>query len=291
MTEIKGNFMAATIDPRKVEDIIRECAAECIMPRFRNLQSHEINTKSGPNDLVTIADKESELYLERELTKLYSGTVLIGEEGISAGLKTTAVLQDHNAVVWVADPVDGTWNFAHGDEHFAVMLACVAGGEVIHGWIYDVPAGRMMTASKGAGAFIDGVRLSVSNTEHIAHANGFAGRKYFTNAMKPHIDALKQQAASLTSLNCAGHEYLNLAAGKADFAVYSRIRPWDHLAGTLAVKEAGGTVMNWDGTPYKPSDEFGGIIVASHPALYHELHTSVGAKLAAAFKSEFRKGM
>lgn len=282
--------MTANIDPRKVEDIIRACAAECIMPRFRNLQSHEINTKSGPNDLVTIADKESELYLERELTKLYPGTVLIGEEGISAGLKTTDILRDSGAVVWVADPVDGTWNFAHGDEKFAVMLACVAGGAVIHGWIYDVPAGRMMTASKGAGVFIDGVRLSVSNTEHIADANGFAGRKYFTKAMRPHIDTLKQQAASLTSLNCAGHEYLNLAQGKADFAVYSRIRPWDHLAGTLAVKEAGGTVMKWDGTPYAASDEFGGIVVASRPELYRELHMTTATKLAEAFRKEFLTG-
>jgi fructose-1,6-bisphosphatase/inositol monophosphatase family enzyme len=283
--------MAANIDPHRVEAIIRACAAECIMPRFRNLQSHEINTKSGPNDLVTIADKESELYLERELTNLYPGTILIGEEGISAGLKTTAVLQDHGAVIWVADPVDGTWNFAHGNEHFAVMLACVTGGEVIHGWIYDVPAGRMMSASKDAGAFIDGARLSVSNTEHIADANGFAAKKYFTKAMRPHIDALKMQAKSVDSLFCAGHEYLRLAAGRADFSIYSRIRPWDHLAGTLAVKEAGGTVMKWDGTPYAPHDEFGGIIVASHPELYHELHSSVGTKLAAAFKSEFRKGM
>ena len=283
---IKNRFAVANIDPGKVENILRECADTCIMPYFKNLQDHEVDTKTGPNDLVTIADKKSEAFLEQALISLYPSSVLVGEEGVSAGTKTTDILKDKDAFVWVADPVDGTFNFRHGKDEFCVMLACVHGGEVIGGWIYDIVGGRMLTAEKGSGAFVNGVKLSVAAAKPLNESTGYAGRKYFPEPMRAHITNFKTSVKSLYTLNCAGHEYLHLALGDTDFAIYSRIRPWDHLAGTLAVKEAGGYVMKWDNTPYIPGDEFGGIVVASQAGLLLTLQQTVVNKMVAAFKKE-----
>ncbi|GMA35250.1 hypothetical protein GCM10025876_14540 [Demequina litorisediminis] len=43
-----------------VETVMRRVADELIRPRFRALSEGDIDTKSGPHDLVTIADVESE---------------------------------------------------------------------------------------------------------------------------------------------------------------------------------------------------------------------------------------
>jgi fructose-1,6-bisphosphatase/inositol monophosphatase family enzyme len=57
----------------------------------------------------------------------------------------------------------------------------------------------------------------------------------------------------LTSLNCAGHEYLEILAGNREFSLYRRTKPWDHAAGALMVAEAGGTAVRFDGKPYGPA--------------------------------------
>jgi fructose-1,6-bisphosphatase/inositol monophosphatase family enzyme len=41
---------------------------------------------------------------------------------------------------------------------------------------------------------------------------------------------------------CAGHEYRLLASGGTHFSMYSKLMPWDHLAGCLLVAEAGGSL-------------------------------------------------
>ncbi len=49
-------------------------------------------------------------------------------------------------------------------------------------------------------------------------------------------------------------EYLDLARGKLDFAHFRRLKPWDHAAGDLIVREAGGVAAGLDGTQYRPGD-------------------------------------
>ena len=44
---------------RPVVDLMRDVARDIVMPRYRNLASHEISAKAAADDLVTIADKES----------------------------------------------------------------------------------------------------------------------------------------------------------------------------------------------------------------------------------------
>ena len=276
----------ANIDPLKIESILRECAQTYIVPRYKSLKESEVDTKTGPNDLVSIADIEAEAFLERVLPDAFPGFMVIGEEAVSRGHKSTDTLKDSNALIFVSDPVDGTNNFVHESEVFCTMLACVAGGEVIGGWIYDILKDRMMTAEKGSGVFIDGDKLAVAQPKALGESSGYAGKKYFPEPMRVHIKEFKDKVKSLRTLNCAGHEYLNLASGQTDFAIYSKIRPWDHLAGTLAVKEAGGYVMKWDNTPYVPGDEFGGIVVASHVDLLKTLQQSVVSKMVATYKQE-----
>ncbi|MBM3573671.1 MAG: inositol monophosphatase, partial [Alphaproteobacteria bacterium] len=81
----------------------------------------DIKEKTGPKDLVTIADVEAERRLGPVLTDLLPGSVVIGEEAASADPTVLNRLAGE-APVWLIDSVDGTLNFSEGDPRFCVMV-------------------------------------------------------------------------------------------------------------------------------------------------------------------------
>ena len=136
------------VDPDKIAQIIREVAAEKITPRFRQLEKHEISTKSGPTDLVTIADLEAEEDLTRIFKDILPGSHVIGEEAVSKGSVDLSAIGTEEGYVWVIDPVDGTLNFAEGNEKFGTIVTLVKNGVTVQGWILDVPKDRIAIAEQ-----------------------------------------------------------------------------------------------------------------------------------------------
>ena len=66
----------------RVSQLIRRVAAEAILPRFRALQSDDIEEKS-PGELVTTADREAEALLTIGLLELLPASAVLGEEAAS----------------------------------------------------------------------------------------------------------------------------------------------------------------------------------------------------------------
>ena len=149
------------MNPEKIAEIIKDVALAKIVPRFQSLAEDEISTKSGPSDLVTIADIESEIELTRILKDILPGSLVVGEEAVSKNEMDMSVLGTESDPIWVIDPVDGTHNFAHGKPSFATIIALVKGGQVVQGWIYDIPNDRFSMAEQGAGVVLAGERLSL----------------------------------------------------------------------------------------------------------------------------------
>ncbi len=274
--------MAKTVDPHKIADILREQAAIHILPRFRQLASHEIMSKTSPTDLVTVADQEMEKALIKILPDFLPGSIVLGEEGVSSGDIGLEALDDTTRPIWVTDPVDGTYNFAHGKEDFCTMLALIVGGQTQISWIYDPLTESMMIAERGAGAFIDDKKLDLpASTKPLSEMNGFVGLRYFPKSMRPHMEQTQKQVRSMYTMGCAGHEYLRLGQGLSDFGIYTRVKPWDHLAGQLMVQEAGGYLTKWDGTVYTPQTRMGGILVMTDKKNWQPLHDLFLAPLIA----------
>lgn len=253
----------SVIEPDKIGDILIEAADTYILPRYNALGDAQISTKTGPNDLVTQADIDVEKHLARILPQMLPDSVFIGEEGVSNGEISLDVLNDNSRPVWVADPVDGTFNFVHGKREFAVMLGLIIDGKTRYGWIYDVLGKEMNIAEAGGGAFSNGVRLEVANVNTPAEMVGHISPKYFPQEYRAHINVQRETFKQCSSLGCAAHEYLRVARGDAQFSVYSRLKPWDHIAGSLMVREAGGSVTAWDGKTYTPQDLDKGIVVSA----------------------------
>ncbi|OYW85326.1 MAG: inositol monophosphatase, partial [Sphingobium sp. 32-64-5] len=140
-----------------VAGLIRSVANEIILPRYRNLNAQDIEEKAK-DDLVTIADKESELRLAAGLADILPAAHIVGEEACAAD---PALLDSvGEGLCWIIDPIDGTGNFAAGRPPFGVMIALVDGGETLGGWIYDPLTKRLCHAARGQGAMIDGERFT-----------------------------------------------------------------------------------------------------------------------------------
>lgn len=260
--------------------LLQECANEYILPRYQLLKEEEINTKSGPQDLVTQADLDVEEHLEKVLPNLLPGSVVIGEESISQGIKSLECLQDISQKIWVVDPVDGTFNFVNGRREFGIMLALVVQGRVEIGYIYDVLGEVCAIAQKGQGAYFGEQKLKVSSREStISKMKGFINPKFFPADYQDDVREAMKDFKECYSLHCSAHEYLNIANGNADFVIYSKQKPWDHLAGTLLVEEAGGFVKKWDREDYTPQDPAIGLISAASKDHWEIVHKHFLSKL------------
>lgn len=259
----------------KVEALLREAATRAILPRFRALQSHEIEEKS-PGELVTAADHAAEAILSEGLKRLRPGALVVGEEAaaLDPGLLEKLPREDE---VWLIDPLDGTANFAAGREDFAVMVALLRGRESVLSWMLDPIGGVMRIAERGSGAFAGGVRVRAASACPPLHEMRGAILKRFLGPeerarLAPRETLLKEV---LPGFMCAGREYPAVVAGERHFALFQRLLPWDHAPGALFAEEAGGMARRLDGSAYVPGDLRPGLLVAQNPAVWRRLRETL----------------
>lgn len=262
--------MTPAIDVARLADLLREAARAEIMPRFRNLSEADIREKTSATDLVTEADEAAERFIARECRSLLPDALFVGEESVAADPALLDKLNDADFAI-VVDPVDGTANFAAGVPLFAVMAAVVSRGETVAGLIYDPLGDDCMLAEKGAGArrrLAGGEEVTLATAEYVSldQSVGCLSTSYFPEALKTAVLPRLGRVKIIGNYRCAGHEYRLLASGGAQFCAYSKLMPWDHLAGALITTEAGGHVGKADGSAYTPRDREGTLIAAASAA-------------------------
>ena len=261
-----------------VARLVRRVAEAEVLPRFQRLARHDIREKT-PGNLVTIADTESELALTAALTQLLPGSLVVGEESVAAD-PTVLDRLGGPAPVWVIDPVDGTINFAKSVPRFAIIVALVAGDDVQAGWIHDPIRNVTIAATAGGGAW----RLDVSGRSPVRRpampplhqARGTAGGRFGDRGRALDILKASAQVGPLHRVTCAGLEYVDLVEDRLDFAAFGRTLPWDHAAGVLINREAGGTsgYLDDDTTapgPYSPRRQAGLLLHAPSPDAWSTL--------------------
>jgi fructose-1,6-bisphosphatase/inositol monophosphatase family enzyme len=236
------------VDTEAVLRLLQSVADEVVNPRFRSLSSGEIDEK-GPGDLVTAADREAEQLITTALRGAYPDAVILGEETYAGrpALMQEFWTADH---AFTVDPVDGTKNFVHGSRDHAMMIGEVKGGESVRGWIWQPQHRTAYVAELGAGAWRNGARVVGPARPHQSHWMGGAPRrKWLGRALADDLPPLE-----LTWVSC-GIDYPHLAEGDADYVIYGRANPWDHVPGGLILTEAGGFLGTVDGGAYRPTDD------------------------------------
>lgn len=253
-----------------VHDVMADAAARAIAPRYQHLAAADIIEKAS-DDLVTIADKESEAILAEGLARILPEAAIVGEEAAFADPSIMGRLSSD--LCWIIDPLDGTNNFAHGRPPFGILVALAQGGETIGGWIYDVLSGRFCHARIGEGAYLNGERLT-ARTSGESPAIAAISVLFADPARRAALmDHIVPHYRMVDIPRCAAEQYPRLATGVNDVSIFERTLAWDHAAGVLFLNEAGGKAARFDGTPYRVDEDRKGLIGASSPALWDELAT------------------
>ena len=225
-----------------IADIAREAGA-LLMTHFRRRIGFEYK---GDVDLVTEADRSSEALITDRIRARWPRHDLVGEEG--------ARVETGSDYRWYIDPLDGTTNFAHGFPVFCVSIALAHRGQRIAGVIYDPTRDELFAAERGSGAYLNQRRIQVSTVANMAEclcATGFPSHKRHQN---PNIHFYHQITLKTHGVRRAGSAALDLAfvaCGRLDAFWEFNLNPWDTAAGALLVEEAGGTITDMSGGPWR----------------------------------------
>lgn len=254
------------MDTDAVLQLLRDVAEEAINPRFRALADDEVLEKN-PGDLVTVADREAERLITAALLGAYPDAVILGEEAHSAdpALMERYLAAEH---AFTVDPVDGTKNFVHNSPDHAVMVSETLGGQAVRAWIWQPQYALGYVAERGAGAWCGSRRLVRQPAS--APLDGRTSRRKWVGQAFGGLPALR-----LTWVSC-GIDYPKLVEGEADYIVYRSVAPWDHVPGTLILREAGGCVGTPDGQAYRPRlRPANGIVAAADTSTYETVRVSL----------------
>lgn len=260
-------------DIDRVSTVIVEVAAAEIMSRFDKLRAGDIREK-GPGDLVTVADEVTERRLAAAFQDILPGSRVIGEEATAAEPGLLAQLTGQGWS-WVIDPVDGTYNFTESRPYFGVIVALLRDGDLAAGWIHDPVAGEMVTAVAGEGAWQGSHRLAVlPPPERPVELSGVLLSGYFGDKrLGQRVQDRRDRVKTLKSLRSAAHEYLRLARAEMHFLLVTKLMPWDHAAGVLIHREAGGYAAYLEGGAYEADrTKESGLLMAPDRASWELLH-------------------
>ncbi len=251
----------------RVAALLRDVGTTVIMPRFRALKSGEVEEKS-PDDFVTVADREAEAALIAGLQRIIPSSTVIGEEMCHARPELLRDLHKVDEPLWFVDPLDGTRNFMEGRTRFAIMVALRQRRETVGAWILRPVDGSLAVAERGAGAFVDGVRVTApGDGKDEAALRGTILTRFLPPELRQQIERNSTKLGALVPASmCAGDDYPAVARGELDFIAYWRGLPWDHVPGALFLSEAGGSVMRYDGSVFQP-DGRSGLLAAGNAAI------------------------
>ena len=226
--------------------------------------------KSSRIDIVTAADTEAEAYIVKELLAHFPDHHIVGEEGGGQGAPASSAPYH-----WFVDPIDGTVNFASKLPHFCTSIALATPDrDPLLGVIYDPTRRELFTAIKGEGAFLNGVRVGVTQTEQLIDSVITSGFPYDKHTNPD--NNLKEWTAFLTRirgerrLGSAALDLSYVAAGRLDGYWEKDLKPWDVMAGMLIAREAGGVVTDYQGGSY-PQRLDRGRYVASNGKIHAEM--------------------
>ena len=236
-------------------------AGTLVLERFHT--DVEVSLKGRAN-VVTDADLASERLILDYVREEYPDFGVLSEE--------SEPVAGAAPFTWVVDPIDGTRNFAEGIPHFCIVVAIADGDNVVAGVTYDPVRDELFSAQLGAGAYLNGQRIRVSDRQNIDDAILGFDLGYDFGQAKHLMEMVAGIWPQLSGYRLMGSSALSIAytaAGRIDLYAHHSLSAWDIASGILIAREAGGRVLDratlQDATLSSP-----GLIIAS-PILMDQL--------------------
>ena len=219
-------------------------------------------------DMVTEADRLSEEIIVTKIKQAFPEHDILAEE---RGLVRGDGIGEAE-YTWVIDPLDGTTNFAHGVPIFAVSVCVTNLGIPVAGVVYDPVSGELFRAEHGRGAFLNDKKIAVSAVSSISHSLVATGFPYdMSNDRDNNVRdfcRVVREAQGTRRMGVASLDLAYVACGRFDGFWEPGLAPWDVAAGWVLVREAGGTVTDYQGGEFRMDNRR---IVASNGIIHCEL--------------------
>jgi histidinol phosphatase-like enzyme (inositol monophosphatase family) len=237
--------------------VAADAAGVAIRPFFRRAVAADLKADQSP---VTVADRNAELAMRAELTRLCPECGILGEE---FGLE-----RPDSRLRWVLDPIDGTRAFITGRPTFGTLVALLDGDTPIVGIIDQPVTGERWIGAAGRATRFTGPlggQVGTRLCPDLSHAELSATSPEMFGDDLPRFRNL---AASVRRNYWGGDCYAFglLALGQIDVIVECDLKPWDWAALLPVIHGAGGLVTDWQGNPPR-SDGDGQVIAVGDPAL------------------------
>ena len=160
----------------------------------------------------------------------------------------------------IVDPVDGSENFARGNENSSVSLALLPGADVpradtvMAALVGVIFTGTVFEAEKGAGAWRNGQAIRPSTITDLSDAIITIDFNYRGDSRVARLHRLLASIRDARRFGSAAFEFAAVASGGADAYVDARdsLSPENYMAAVLIVAEAGGVISDRFGRPLAP---------------------------------------
>jgi myo-inositol-1(or 4)-monophosphatase len=238
------------LDTADLDALVAE-AAEILEAAARPfIEGHRAESavqKKG-NDFATEVDLAIERQVVQALTEK-TGIEVHGEEYGGADVDSP--------LVWVLDPIDGTFNYAAGSPMAAILLGLVRDGEPVAGLTWVPFTGERFTGIAGKPLRSNGVELPPLKPAKLADSIvGVGTFNVDSRGRVPGryrlavIENLSRECSRLRMHGSTGIDLAYTAAGILGGAISFSGHPWDHAAGVALMRAAGGIVTDLVGNDW-----------------------------------------
>ncbi len=223
---------------------------------------------------VTEADLKISNALQTELNRRFPEDLFLSEE---TDPESGPVMLD-SEYAWLADPIDGTNNFARGIPACAISLALLQNGVPVYGIIYDHMSRSLIHGGPGFGVFVGDQENQLSFDE--PSSQSIVGAQHCEVGERESDDRALQRLFKIRNLGSSAIQLAYVAVGWLDGVVAHRVNSWDIAAGVAMIQEAKGSIAYFDSDPFplqrfdvkKPS--FG--YAAGSPAILQQMLEAMG---------------
>jgi len=244
----------AAHDRRIVAERAAQAGAEVAEAAFRRPMG--VETKSGPADFVTDADRNAQEAVVDVLRRADPDGAVVAEEDDGRGDAATDAAAEisTDGTAWIVDPIDGTRNYVAGSRVWATSVAAVVDGETVAAATL-MPAYGDDYALGPDGVTRNGAPVTPSEFDDPA-AFSVATLGWWPpderGAFERLCGAIGDRFGDLRRLGCAQAALAMVASGELDGVVGTRpMAPWDAVAGAAMIERAGGTVTDAEGDPWR----------------------------------------
>jgi myo-inositol-1(or 4)-monophosphatase len=248
-------------------------AGEILMDRYERLE--RIDHKSA-RDVVTEADHQSEALILDSIRARFPTDAIVAEETGEHTAEAGEAPRSGRGRVWIADPLDGTINYANGIPFFCVSIGLAVDGRPIVGVIHDPTRAETFAATADGPALLvpsnGGAPLEIqaSTKEKMTDfvvSMGLNGRAAATRSRRT-----RRAVRQVRNMGSAALALAYVANGRFDAMIQQGgLSSWDVVAAGLIAERGGATVTAMDGGPwFDLAHQPRSIGVVAAPAAHHQ---------------------